>query len=75
MARRAVSLVMPTEVGIHDYDAARKKYVDGGPSPAMTGWAWSVPHSKQLFFGVAKVPKAHSASLLTVLSWTIEVEG
>ncbi len=53
MARRALSPVMPTEVGIHDYDAARKKDVDGGPSPAMTRWAWSVPHSKQLLLGVA----------------------
>jgi hypothetical protein len=25
------------------YGAIRKKGVDGGPSPTMTGWAWSVP--------------------------------
>ena len=30
-----------------------KKGVDGGPSPAMTGWAWSVPRLMQLLLGVA----------------------
>ena len=28
--------VMPTKVGIHDFDAAGKQVMDGGPSPAMT---------------------------------------
>jgi len=27
---------MPTKVGIHDFDAASKQVMDGGPSPAMT---------------------------------------
>jgi hypothetical protein len=40
-------------VGIHDYGAARKKGVDGGPSPAMTGWAWSAPRLMQLLLGDA----------------------
>jgi len=39
--------VMPTKVGIHDYGAVRKQGVDGGPSPAMTGSAWSVPRLMQ----------------------------
>jgi hypothetical protein len=40
-------------VGIHDYGAARKKGVDGGPSPAMTEWAWSVQRVMQLLLVVA----------------------
>jgi hypothetical protein len=44
---------MPTKVGIHDYGAARKEGVDGGPSPAIRGGAWSVPRQMQLFLGVA----------------------
>jgi hypothetical protein len=52
------------QVGIHDYGAARKKGVDGGPEPApgrltrgpaMTGWAWSVQRVMQLLLGVAYV--------------------
>ncbi|HSZ90004.1 MAG TPA: hypothetical protein VK822_11610 [Acetobacteraceae bacterium] len=45
--------VMPTKVGIHDYGAVRKQGVDGGPSPAMTGSAWSVPRLMQLLLSVA----------------------
>jgi hypothetical protein len=52
---------MPTQVGIHDYGMARKKGVDGEPSPprhgepspAMTGRAWSVPRLMQLLLAVA----------------------
>jgi hypothetical protein len=40
-------------VGIHDYGAVRKKAVDGEPSPAMTGWAWSVLRLMQLLLGVS----------------------
>jgi hypothetical protein len=53
MARRAVSPIMPTKVGIHDSGAARQEGVDGGPSLAMTGWAWSLLHLMQLLLGVA----------------------
>jgi hypothetical protein len=35
--------------------ALRKKGVDGGPSPAMTEWAWSVLRLMQLSLGVASV--------------------
>jgi hypothetical protein len=45
--------ITASKVGIHDYGMARRKGVDGGPSPAMTGWAWSVPRSMQLLLGVA----------------------
>jgi hypothetical protein len=34
----AVQIVMPTEVGIHDFEDTVAKVVDGGPSPAMTVW-------------------------------------
>jgi len=32
----ALTPVMPTQVGIHDFAVASKQVVDGGPSPAMT---------------------------------------
>jgi len=32
----ALTPVMPTKVGIHDFAVASKQVVDGGPSPAMT---------------------------------------
>jgi hypothetical protein len=35
------------------YLAANRKAVDGGPSPAMPGWAGSGPHLEQLLLGVA----------------------
>jgi hypothetical protein len=35
----AGQIVMPTEVGIHDFADASRKVVDGGPSPAMTVWS------------------------------------
>ncbi len=41
----AVHIVRPTKVGNHDFANASRKFVDGGPPPAMTcsGRRWVIP--------------------------------
>jgi hypothetical protein len=57
--------VMPTEVGIHDDRAARKKSVGGEASPAMTQSAWSARRLMQLLLGVAHPPSMRIAGFIS----------